>query len=393
MATVAAARRFSAFVFLALVCRAAPPAEVSEHMQRAQDALKAGRPADAITEFTAVLAVDPKNLDARANLGVLQYFAGSYGDAIENLRAALAQDSDLVKLRALLGMAEKRNGQNTASITDLEQSFPHVAEQKLKVEAGMELIELYYGRSELPKAAEVANVLRQVKPDDPDILYTAHRIYSELADETTLALAMVAPDSARMKQLTAHELARQAKDYTAIARYREAIAIDPKRSDLHFELAEMLNGSSSESDKAAAEKEYRIALSLDPFDEKSVCRLGDAAVRQADSAGAEKYYNQALKMQPSDAEANLSLAKVLMGQHRSKEALPLLEKSLAIEPFNPSAHYRLSVLYRELGRSEDARREIAQFQKLKKMKASLADIYQDMHVTSFKTVQPDSDIP
>ena len=393
MATVAAARRFSAFVFLALVCRAAPPAEVSEHMQRAQDALKAGRPADAITEFTAVLAVDPKNLDARANLGVLQYFAGSYGDAIENLRAALAQDSDLVKLRALLGMAEKRNGQNTASITDLEQSFPHVAEQKLKVEAGMELIELYYGRSELPKAAEVANVLRQVKPDDPDILYTAHRIYSELADETTLALAMVAPDSARMKQLTAHELARQAKDYTAIARYREAIAIDPKRSDLHFELAEMLNSSSSESDKAAAEKEYRIALSLDPFDEKSVCRLGDAAVRQADSAGAEKYYNQALKMQPSDAEANLSLAKVLMGQHRSKEALPLLEKSLAIEPFNPSAHYRLSVLYRELGRSEDARREIAQFQKLKKMKASLADIYQDMHVTSFKTVQPDSDIP
>ena len=76
----------------------------------------------------------------------------------------------------------------------------------------MELIELYYGRSELPKAAEAANVLRQVKPDDPDILYTAHRIYSELADETTLALAMVAPDSARMKQLTAHELARQAKD-------------------------------------------------------------------------------------------------------------------------------------------------------------------------------------
>jgi tetratricopeptide (TPR) repeat protein len=393
MATAAAARRFSAFVFLALVCRAAPPAEVSEHMQRAQDALKAARPADAITEFTAVLAVDPKNLDARANLGVLQYFAGDYGDAIENLRAALAQKSDLVKLRALLGMAEKRNGQNAASITDLEQSFPHLAEQKLKVEAGMELIELYYGRSELPKAAEVANVLRQVKPDDPDILYTAHRIYSELADETTLALAMVAPDSARMKQLTAHELARQAKDDTAIARYREAIAIDPKRSDLHFELAEMLNSSSSESDKAAAEKQYRIALSLDPFDEKSVCRLGDAAVRRADSSGAEKYYNQALKMQPNDAEANRSLAKVLMGEHRSKEALPLLEKSLAIEPFNPSAHYRLSVLYRELGRSEDARREIAQFQKLKKMKVRLADIYQDMHVTSFKAVQPDSDIP
>jgi len=45
---------------------------------------------------------------------------------------------------------------------------------------------------------------------------------------------MIAPDSARMKQLTAHEPARQAKDEAAIARYREAIAIDPKRSDLHL---------------------------------------------------------------------------------------------------------------------------------------------------------------
>jgi tetratricopeptide (TPR) repeat protein len=393
MATAGAAKRFLLFLFLVLANSLELSAQVSEHMRRAQEALKAARPADAVAEFTAVLAIDPKNLDARANLGVLQYFAGHYGDAIGNLRAALSQKPDLIKLRALLGMAEKRAGQNAAGISDLEQSFPHLAEQKLKVEAGMELIELYYSRSDLGKAAEIANVLRQVKPDDADILYTAHRIYSELADETTLALAMTAPDSARMKQLAAHELARQAKDEAAIARYREAIAIDPKRSDLHFELAEMLNGSSPEANKAEAEKEYRTALSLDPFDEKSICRLGDAAVRHADSASAEKYYRQALAMQPTDPEANLSLAKILMSQHRSKDALPFLEKSLAVEPFNPSAHYRLSGLYRELGRSEDARREMAQFQKLKKMKSRLAEIYQDMHVTSLKAAESDPSTP
>jgi Flp pilus assembly protein TadD len=98
-------------------------------------------------------------------------------------------------------------------------------------------------------------------------------------------------------------------------------------------------------------------------------------------------------MQPNDAEANLSLAKVLMAQHRSKEALPVLDHALAIEPFDPPGHYRLSVLYRELGRSEDAHREMAEFQKLKKMKARLAEIYQDMHVTSVKAAQPDSEAP
>ena len=111
-------------------------------MRRAQEALKAARPADSIREFTAVLATDPKNLDARANLGVLQYFAGQYRDAIGNLRSALSQKSDLIKLRALLGMAEKRTGENAAAISDLEQAFPHLAEQKLKIETGMELIEL-----------------------------------------------------------------------------------------------------------------------------------------------------------------------------------------------------------------------------------------------------------
>lgn len=390
MAIVGAVR----LLCLALACDAAwLPGQAAGPMQRAQDDLKAGRPADAISEFQAVLALDPHNLDARANLGVLQYFAGRYPEAIENLRTALSQKSDLVKLRALLGMAEKRTGQNARAIDDLEQSFPRLTEQKLKVEAGMELIELYYARSDLAKAAEIANALRQAKPDDPDVLYAAHRIYSELADETTLALAMVAPDSARMKQLTAHELARQAKDAAAIERYREAIKIDPKRSDLHFELAEMLNTSSSEADKAAAENEYRIALSLDPFDEKSVCRLGDAAVRHADPVSAESYYRKALHMQPNDAEAGFSLAKILMTRHRYQEALPLLERSLAIEPFDPAAHYRLSVLYRELGRAEEARREMAQFQKLKKMKARLAQVYQDMHVTSPKTGQPDQETP
>jgi hypothetical protein len=72
-------------------------------------------------------------------------------------------------------------------------------------EAGLELIELDYAQNGLGKAAELANALRQWGRKNVDILYIAHRIYSERAGETTLTLAMVAPDSARMEQLMAHE--------------------------------------------------------------------------------------------------------------------------------------------------------------------------------------------
>jgi len=165
----------------------------------AQEALKAARPADAIVEFSAILAIDPQNLDARANLGrspsILRATTAKATRICRRLLLKLGKrgQSDLVKLRALLGMAEKRTGKMRPLPATWNKAFPLLTEQKLKVEAGMELIELYYARSDLPKAAEVANVLRQLKPDDPDILYAAHRIFSELADETTLALAMARP--------------------------------------------------------------------------------------------------------------------------------------------------------------------------------------------------------
>jgi cytochrome c-type biogenesis protein CcmH/NrfG len=366
---------------------------IESHAHQAQQDLQSGKPAEAITELNAILALDPNNLNARANVGVLQFFGGDYAKAIQNLRSALKLKPDSWKLQALLGMAEKRTGENVSAQSDLEKAFPHLQEQKLKIEAGMELIELDYAQSDLGKAAEVINALRQAKPEDVDILYTAHRIYSALADETTLSLALLAPDSARMKQLMAHELARQAKNDAAITRYREAIKIDPKRSDLHFELAEMLNTSSSEADKAEAEKEYKAALAENPFDEKSVCRLGDIALRRADMKAASAYYTKALQMQPNDAEANLGLARVLMSQRQPKEAQRYLEHAVQLEPFDPAAHYRLSVLDRELGRADEARLQLQEFQKYKKMKSRLSDLYQEMRLSPGKQTQTDSDVP
>jgi len=367
--------------------------QIQAHTLKAQQALKAGNPAEAIAELNAILALDPKNLDARANVGVLQFFQGDSAKAAGNLRAALKAKPDLWKIRALLGIAEKRIGENSGALADLEQSFPHLEQKKLKVEAGLELIELDYAQNDLGKAAEVVNILCQLDPENVDILYTAHRIYSELADETTLTLAMVAPDSARMKQLMAHELARQAKDEIAIARYREAIKIDPKRSDLHFELAEMLNTSHSPADKAEAETEYKTALKLNPFDERSVSRLGDVAMHRGDMKAAYDYYSKALKLAPKDADANLGLAKVLVAQHQSKEAEPHLQLAVQQEPFNAAAHYRLGVLYRELGRLDDAHRELVEFQKLKKMKSRLSDLYQQMRLSPGKAAQLDPDTP
>lgn len=370
---------------------ASDQSQIQKHAMQAQADLQNKRPDLAAEEFRAIVALDPQNLDARANLGVLEYFNNHYADAATDLRSAVERKPDLWKLQALLGMSEKRLGDNAHAKTDLEQSFPHLEEKKFRVQAGLELIEVDYALGELGKAAEVANVLRDLDPTNPDIIYAAHRIYSDLSDETLLNLAMVAPNSARMHQIMAHELARQAKDEEAIAQYREALKLDPNRADIHYELAEILNTQSSKPLRDEAEKEYKIALSENPFDEKSTCRLGEIAMRHSDPHAAAEYYTRALRLEPSDPVANLGMAKVYMSLHQPQKAEPLLEAAVRAEPFDPASRYRLGVVYREIGKADDSRRELAEFEKLKKMKQELSEVYQRMRLAPAGSQMGDTD--
>ena len=78
-----------------------------------------------------MIALDPNNLDARVNLGVLLFFRGDYRAAIPQLRAAVAIQPDLWKQRALLGLAERQQ-HDEAGRGDLESAFPHLTEANSK---------------------------------------------------------------------------------------------------------------------------------------------------------------------------------------------------------------------------------------------------------------------
>jgi tetratricopeptide (TPR) repeat protein len=298
----------------------------------------------------------------------------------------------LWKLEALLGISERRAG-DPAAAADLEESFTHLTEEKVRVQTGLELIELCYSIGDLNKAAGIAGTLRQISPTDPDVLYTAHRIYSDLADETTLSLVMAAPDSARMHQVMAQELARQGDSPAAIAHYREALKLEPQLPGAHFELAELLNAGGSRDNQQEVEQEYKLALKNNPFDAKSENRLGEIAFRQSDLNGALEHYSRAVKLQPRDAEANIGLGKTLLSLHQPAKALPLLETAVQLDPYNALAHYRLGVAYRESGRGDDAKRELAEFQKLKAMREKLDQVYRQMRLKPKNADAGDPDIP
>jgi Flp pilus assembly protein TadD len=100
--------------------------QIEAHNRQAAEYLKENEPELAVPEFRAVVALDPNNVDALGNLGVVLFFLGSYTDAIPELRAALKLRPTLWKIQALLGIAEKRTGDINAGRGDLEKAFPSV---------------------------------------------------------------------------------------------------------------------------------------------------------------------------------------------------------------------------------------------------------------------------
>jgi Tfp pilus assembly protein PilF len=359
--------------------------EFAAHIQKARGYLDAKQPALAIPEFQAAVAIEPNNVDAQANLGVLLFFQGKAADSIPHFRAALERQPGLAKIQGLLGMAESRTLDFADARKDMEAAFPSLAlpssqDRRFQVQLGLELVGLDTESGDLEKAAAVLAQLRKVDPDNAEVLYAGYRTYSDLAGESMLSLSLAAPDSAQMHQLLAHEDLRQGNTNGAIAQYRKAIALNPHLPGVHFELAELLHTSTDETVKKAAEQEYRAALLENPRDEKSILRLAEIHARKGNAEQSYQEYAKAVELQPADADAKLGLAKALIEMNQADKALPLLEDAVKLEPTNATAHYRLGTLYRKMGRVDDAKREMDLYKKFKDMKEKLNALYKELQV-------------
>jgi tetratricopeptide (TPR) repeat protein len=355
-------------------------AEIHDHLRKAAEYLKTKDPNSAMKEFNAVLALDPKNAEAYANLGVIAFFQRDYRNASQYLRNALAIDPSLVKTQALLGICQKKLGDPSARVL-LEKSFSKLKDKPLRLQVGLELAALYDQQGEPGATASVMRALVDLDPDNVDVLFMAQRVYSELADDTLNKLAVLAPGSARMQQVIAERLINGGDLRHAIEHYKKALQIDPHLPGVHFELGEaILQSSSDPAARVEAEKEFEAAEAMDDDAAKAECGLGGIALSQSDLDRAFTHYQRAYKLNPNEIEAQLGLARLLMMQQKPQEAVTYLLAVIQADPLNSEAHYRLASAYRRLQMDDQAQKEMHLFQEIKKTKDQVKELYHQMNI-------------
>ena len=370
---------------LTLVCGlalAAQPTDIEqlrEHFARGEEAYRHNRLDDAIQEFQQVVRLSPALAEAHAKLGVIFYSRGEYQEAADSFQEALRHKPSLKRAEALLGIALVRSGQLTEAVPLLGKAVRQPPDRELGKQAGLLLLEAFHKLGRLDEALDIGRELLSDDPRDADLLYHVYRLHSELGSRAVAALAKEAEGSARLHQVTAELLESQGDYVQAVDQYRRAAEEDPSLPGIHRALAvALLNASPGGTARSEARRELEIEFQANPVDFHSIYELGEIDWSEGRFAEARKRFARAIELQPEFVDALIALGKAATRQADAEGALPHLEKAVRLAPDNEVARYRLAQAYRGLGREEDAARELAKFESLRKEASAIAEIYRQV---------------
>jgi len=272
--------------------------------------------------------------------------------------AGKAQSADpaAATLQALR-LAER--GRCTEALPVLKRNTQRLTDKQLRYNAAFAAVRCGMSVNDTAAALDALVLLRRDFPDDPEVLYTAARIYARLADRTAKELAERFPTSAQVGKLNAEALESKQMWKEAIGAYRRILAQDPKVADVRFRIAAILLDTSSSAETAAeAKKELEAELEINPNNASAVFVLGEIARRAGANDEAIQLFTRASQMDAGFLEAFFSLGMSLNAAGKFKDAIAPLERYAKGVPDDPAGHYQLALAYSRTGNKEAADREL-----------------------------------
>jgi tetratricopeptide (TPR) repeat protein len=253
------------------------------------------------------------------------------------------------------------SGRCTDALPSLKKSIAQVKDKDLRRKIGLDGVRCAMTLHQTEAALDFLHLLAREFPLDPDALYLAIHVYSDLSTYSSQELARSAPSSYQAHELLAESFESQGKWDDAAKEYRAILKQDPNLPGIHFRLGRALLSKPNPGPEVAsdAKQEFERELQIDSKNAGAEYVLGELARQNQQWEEAVKRFSRAAKLDPQFGEAFLGLGASLVSEKQFADAIAPLETAVRLEPRNPDAHYNLAMAYTRAGRKQDGEREFA----------------------------------
>ncbi|MCY7345296.1 MAG: tetratricopeptide repeat protein [Pyrinomonadaceae bacterium] len=300
----------------------------------AQNLLKKGDAAGAISVLQTAAQNNPPNKLIKFWLGKVFYSQGNYQKAIDDLKPVVDKfpinSAEQIQIVQMLGLSHYISGQLAETIPYFEQIMQRQ-----------------------PENGEVAYAL--------GVSYIQTR-QPEKSRQIFAKLFKVPLNSAPAYLLNAQMLVRQQFEETAEIELNKALELDPKLPQVRFVLGELAIYR-AEIDKGIELLKQEIALN--PANAMAYYRLGEGLSRQLKWDEAIPPLQKSVWLNPFFSGPYIVLGKVYLKKQDLGNAESMLRRSTTIDPNNFGAHYLLAQVLQQSGRTDEAKTEFALAEKLR----------------------------
>jgi predicted Zn-dependent protease len=276
----------------------------------------------------------------------------------ESQVAKKAQAIDpLASIRQALSLAG--SGHCAEALPVLKRNTERLTDKQLRYRAAFAAVNCGMSVNDTAAVMNALALLRRDFPDDPEVLYSAARIFSQFAERTAKELAERFPKSPQVGKLNAEALESKQMWKEAIEAYRNILAQDPEVPGVHYRIAAILLDTSASAEAAAeAKKELEAELEINPNNAAAVFVLGEIARRAGAWDEAIRLFTRASQLDAGFLEACHALGMSLNAAGKYAEAIAPLERYAKGVPDDPAGHYQLAIAYSRSGNKAAADREL-----------------------------------
>ncbi len=251
------------------------------------------------------------------------------------------------------------NGHCAEALPRLRAAYLRIAGRDQRRAAGAAAVRCAMQMERIDEAVSSLRTLNREFPGDPDVLYLAAHVYSDLSLRASRELMRTAPASPQLRELSAETFEAQGRWEEAAREYRAALERDPRRVGIHFRIGRLLlSRPGGEGHPEEARAEFEAELRINPEDAGSEFVLGELDRQAGNDAAALARFEGATKLDAAFTEAWAALGRMLVKLGRGTDAIAPLLTAEKHQPEDPQTHFQLAQAYRQAGRNEDAAREL-----------------------------------